>query len=49
MSESDSGCGGCLAFILFCFLISALIGGINVNGQQYLVGCGCDGVTVETP
>lgn len=51
MSESDGGggCGGCLVFILFCFVISAIYGGVTVDGKHYEMNCGCDGVSFETP
>lgn len=40
-SSATSGCGcfGCLSFILFVFVVWALIYGVTIEGQHYGVSC----------
>ncbi len=47
-SSSDSSPFGCVALILTCLVVWALVFGVTVGGRKYEVGCSCDrGVVVE--
>lgn len=41
-SENSSGGCGCIGLILWCILIWALLFGVTVDGQHYLLDCSCD-------
>lgn len=38
---------GCIGFILFCFVVWALLFGININGKHHGLSCASNGLTIE--
>ncbi len=43
MSETSSGGGcGCIGLVLFGLLFWALMFGVTVDGEHYLIDCSCD-------